>query len=116
MATIDLLTRTTTFSKLDRERLVELDATATTNTYRRGEVLWRAGDVLPNLVIVQKGLVKLVRPTTRGRAICGLFGPAEAVDDLSLVRGVPCPTDAVAASDSVVVACIPRSARTRATA
>jgi CRP/FNR family transcriptional regulator len=75
---------------------------------RRGEVLWRAGDVLTNLVVVQKGLVKLVRPTTRGRAICGLFGPAEAVDDLALVRGVACPTDAIAVSDSVTIVSLPR--------
>lgn len=109
MATIDLLARTTTFSKFDRERLAELSAIATTTQLRRGEFLWRAGDVLPNLIVVQKGLVKLVRHTCRGRAICGLFGPGETVDDLALVRGVPCPTDAITVSETVTVVSVPRN-------
>jgi len=108
MATIDLLSRTTTFSKLDRDRLAELALVATASTVKRGEILWRSGDVLSNLMIVQKGLVKLVRHTSRGRAICGLLGPAEAVDDLTAVRGVPCPTDAIAVSDTVGIVSIPR--------
>jgi CRP-like cAMP-binding protein len=108
MATIDLLSRTTTFSKFDRERLNELASAAVVTSVKRGEILWRAGDVLPSLVVMQKGLVKLVRNTSRGRAICGLLGPGEVIDDIAVVRGVPCATDAVAASDAVSIVSVPR--------
>lgn len=109
MATIDLLSRTTTFSKFDREDLSNLAAAARPSTVRRGDLLWRAGDVLQDLVVVHKGLVKLVRHTSRGRAICGLFGPAESVEDIAVVCGVPAPTDAIAVSDSVDIVSLSRT-------
>lgn len=108
MGIIDLLSRTPTFSKFDRDRLTVLADAATSSTLRRGEILWRAGDVLTHLVVVQKGLVKLVRNASRGRAICGLFGAAEAIDDLALVRGAPVATDAIAVSETVGIISVPR--------
>lgn len=110
MAIIDLLARTTVCSQLPRERLADLAASAIPSSAKRGQVLARAGDPLQELLIVQRGLVKLVRHTSRGLAICGLLGPGEAVDDISMICGTRCLADAIAASDSVGVLAIPRKA------
>lgn len=108
MATIDLLSRTTVFSHFERNRLAELAMSAVPSTARRGQTLARAGDVLQDLLIVQKGLVKLVRHTSRGPAICGLLGPGEAVDDIAMLCGMRCLADAIAATESVSLVTLPR--------
>jgi len=109
MATIDLLAHTAALAGLTREQLEPLAATATVTTYQRGEALWRTGELPQAFVVVQKGLVKLVRHSNKNRAICGLFGPTESIGDIALVRRMPYTTDAVAASESVTVVCLPRN-------
>ncbi|HET9953754.1 MAG TPA: Crp/Fnr family transcriptional regulator [Polyangiaceae bacterium] len=108
MGTVDLLSHTTALSGVPRDRLEALARAAVQQTYPRGAILWRAGDVPQNFVVVQRGLVKLVRHANRARAICGLFGPTESLGDLSAIRGLPYPADAIAASESVSVVCLPR--------
>lgn len=108
MPTIDLLARTTTLGSLNRERLADLAGASTQRTLRRGETLFEAGQIPDSMLIVQKGLVKLVRRTNGGRAICGLYGATESIGDLAVVRGMAYPADAIAASDSVIVTCVPR--------
>lgn len=103
MATIDLLSHTITLSALPREMLVELARGATQIALRRGETLWQAGDAPKEFTVIQKGLAKLVRHTQRGKAICGLFGAGETIDDLAVVRGTPHASDAIAASETVIV-------------
>jgi CRP/FNR family transcriptional regulator, nitrogen oxide reductase regulator len=83
---------------------------ATAHDYERGEHLWRAGDAPLALMIVRSGLVKLTRPAPHGRtAICGLFGVANALGELALIKGIPFPTSTVAATNKVTVVSIPRA-------
>src|SRR5262245_55798385 len=107
MATIDLLARTTTLGTLSRDCLTELSSIATQRILRRGDFLWQAKKIPQAMIIVQKSLVKVVRHTNGGRAICGLFDAGESVCDLSVVRGLPYPADAIAGSDTVTIVCIP---------
>jgi CRP/FNR family transcriptional regulator len=109
MATIDLLAHTPALSGLTREQLEPLARAATVATYRRGDAIWRTGELPQDFVIVQKGLVKLVRHSNKNRAICGLFGPTESIGDMAVVRRVPYNTDAIAASEVVSVVSLPRA-------
>jgi CRP/FNR family transcriptional regulator len=87
-----------------------LASNATAHSYERGAYLWRAGDEPRALMVVRAGLVKLVRPAPRGRsAICGLFGAGSPLGELALIKGIPFPTAAVAATNGVTVCAITRS-------
>jgi CRP-like cAMP-binding protein len=108
MALIDLLSHTAALAGLTRAQLMPLADSATTATYQRGTAIWHEGELPQGLVIVQKGLVKLVRRTNRNQAICGLFGPTETIGDAALLRHVPYPTDAIATTESVSVVTLPR--------
>lgn len=75
-----------------------------------GSVLWRADDHPLVFSFVRRGLVKMVRPRAGGRSdIIGIFGPGEAVGIVSVLRGVPYPASAVAASARVELIHIPRA-------
>lgn len=102
------LERSSLFANVEPERARRLASLATTQSYARGDYLWRAGDEPAALMIVRRGLVKLVRPAPHGRsAICGLFGPGSAIGELALIKGIPFPTSTIAAT-AVTVACLPR--------
>lgn len=98
------------FHGVQREVMTRLARVATTQTYERGEHLWRAGDVPVSLMWVKSGLVKLTRLAPHGRtALCGLFGAPSNLGELALLKGIPFPTNTIAASRSVSVVSIPRS-------
>ena len=104
------LERSSLFADVEPARVRHLASIATSQSYRRGEHLWRAGDEPRALMVVRSGLVKLVRAAPHGRsAICGLFGAGSAIGELALIKGIPFPTSTVAATASVTVACIPRA-------
>lgn len=102
------LERSPLLANVDPARVRHLASVATTQTYARGEHLWRAGEQPQALMVVRTGLVKLVRAAPHGRsAICGLFGPPSPLGELALIKGIPFPTSTVAASATAVV-CLPR--------
>jgi CRP-like cAMP-binding protein len=102
------LERSPLLANVEPARARHLASTATTQTYRRGEHLWRAGDQPTSLMVVRQGMVKLVRPAPHGRsAICGLFGPGSSIGELALIKGIPFPTSTIAATPTTVI-CIPR--------
>lgn len=109
MATIDLLAHTAALAGLPRARLEPLASTATLTNYHHGQALWRAGELPRDFVVVQKGLVKLVRHANKNRAICGLVGPTESLGDMALLRRIPYRTDAIAATETVTVVSLPRN-------
>lgn len=109
MATIDLLAHTAALAGVPRARLEPLANAATLTSYQHGQALWHAGEMPQHFIVVQKGLVKLVRQASRSRAICGLVGPTESLGDMALLRRVPYRTDAVAATETVTVASLPRN-------
>ncbi|HVY29891.1 MAG TPA: Crp/Fnr family transcriptional regulator [Polyangiaceae bacterium] len=98
------------FHGVQREVMTQLARVATTQTYNRGEHLWRAGDMPFALMWIKSGLVKLTRVAPHGRtALCGLFGAPSNLGELALLKGVPFPTNTIAASRGVTVVSIPRS-------
>jgi CRP-like cAMP-binding protein len=109
MDTRSFLERSQLMSNVDRALVQRLSSVATSHSYQRGDYLWRVGDEPRALMVVRSGLVKLVRPAPHGRSsICGLFGAGSPVGELALIKGIPFPTSAVAATKSVALCNIAR--------
>ncbi|MCA9595445.1 MAG: Crp/Fnr family transcriptional regulator [Myxococcales bacterium] len=109
MGTLQILAKAPSLSGLEPQILTRMASLATTRTLSRGEFLWQAGDPARTMTILRAGLVKVVRPTPKGRsAICGIFGPPESVGDLALLKDVPYPAGAVVATETATIVQIPR--------
>lgn len=105
-----LLQRTPSLAGADAATLSRLAAMATTRSYERGAVLWRAGDEARNLNVVKAGLIKVVRVSGAGRrTMCGLFGPPESIGDVVLLKGASYPADSIVATDTATLVTIPRA-------
>src|SRR5213075_2394561 len=96
------------FAGFDAPALERLAASAKTRSFARHEHLWRPGDVPRDLVIVQRGLVKVTRWTDGGSGAIALYGPAEDVESFATLRGIEHSSSAVALSDEVVVVAVPK--------
>jgi CRP-like cAMP-binding protein len=96
------------FSGFDSPALERLAANAKTRSFARHEHLWSPGDAPRDMVIVQRGLVKVTRWTDGGSGAIALYGPAEDVESLTTLRGVEHSSSAVALSDEVVVVAVPQ--------
>lgn len=96
-------------SRLSDATLDQLAREATVHRLHRGEALWRAGERAASFVVVGHGLVKVVLPSTGSRdLVMGLYGPGESVGDASVLEGTNFPAEALALTDPVVIARIPR--------
>jgi CRP/FNR family transcriptional regulator, nitrogen oxide reductase regulator len=105
-----LLQRTPSLAGADATALSRLAAMATSRSYERGAVLWRAGDAARNLNVVKSGLVKVVRVGAGGRrTMCGLFGPPQSIGDVVLLKGAPYPAEAIVATDTATLVTVPRA-------
>ena len=97
------------FSKLDAATLDGLIRVSTVQRLRRGEALWKANERANALVVVGHGLIKSLLPSTGAREqSLGLYGPGESVGDAAMLEGTTYGTLAIALTDSVIVARIPR--------
>lgn len=104
-----VLLRAKPFLQAPEQAVVELARTATTRTLNRGDALWNAGQQPSAFSIIQRGLLKIVRPLASGReSIVGLFGPRESVGDVAVMQGIPYPAAAVVCSESARVIQLPR--------
>lgn len=110
MGVREILERTPIFSPVEHDVLDRLVETAFLQTYTRGQYLWHAGDQPRGMTVMANGLVKVARPTPRGRlALCALFGAPGTVGDLALINNGLYPAHAVAATQSVGVIVLPRA-------
>jgi CRP/FNR family transcriptional regulator len=106
-----VLQRTPALAGADGAVLRRLAALASSRTYHRGALLWRAGDEARSFNVVRAGLVKVVRTGAGGRrTTCGLFGPPESIGDVVLLKGAPYPAEAVVATETATILTIPRAA------
>jgi len=96
------------FAGFDSPALDQLAAAAKTRSFARHERLWSPGDVPRDLVIVQRGLVKVTRWTNGGSGAIALYGPAENVESLTTLRGIEHSSTAVALTDEVVIVAVPQ--------
>lgn len=106
-----VLQRTPSLAGADPGVLSRLAALASSRTYERGALLWRAGELAHSFNVVKAGLIKVVRTGGGGRrTTCGLFGPPESIGDVVLLKGVAYPAEAVVATETATMLTIPRAA------
>lgn len=104
------LARTPVLAGVSDEVLSTFASHAHAREFRRGERLWRAGDIPEGLAVVAKGLIKVIRSNATGRGVlCACFGAPQTVGDAVLVRGLPYPAEAVVATPKAQVIWVPRS-------
>ena len=77
----------------DQRRVASL---AELRDYRRGDVLWNAGDPAEALTVVVRGRVKIVRHADAGDVILEIFGEGEPVGAIAVYNYIPYPATAIA--------------------
>lgn len=92
------------FRGLDDALLVQIAQHATVRRHVRGERVFQAGAPASALVLIQSGIVKIVRHAPDGSdSIVGLFGPREAVGLVAVLERGAYPADALVASEDATV-------------
>jgi len=93
------------FQGLQGREIDSVVAVATIRSLRRGEVLFQQGAHPAELYVVAEGWVKMTHVTQNGDQIALRFVQrGEHVGGAALVRGVPFPATAMAASDAIIIA------------
>jgi CRP-like cAMP-binding protein len=90
------------FSGVGDHRLEELARASHRKAISRGEALFRAGESPESVIVLTRGLVKVVRHAPDGsESILGLFGPRDAVGLIAVLSRRPFPATAIALTDQV---------------
>ncbi len=105
-----ILRSTRVFGALDPASLLGLAGICTQRTYGRGQYLWYQGDPGDRLVVVCKGLVKVVLASERGDEIVLVtLGRHESLGELAILDGSP-RSASVVAVELTTVLMLPRAA------
>jgi type II secretory ATPase GspE/PulE/Tfp pilus assembly ATPase PilB-like protein len=96
--------RVSLFSEAPHEWLPQLSAHVEYLQIKRGDYLFRAGEVSDRLYIVHSGLFEVFRPLSRAQSsvFTGNVGPGDYLAEVSLLTGQPHSLSVRALSDSVV--------------
>ena len=98
-------------ASLDEDAASQMARVATARRFKKGERIWRAGDVATHFQVVVSGIVKLVGnhaglyPT-----LIDAFGPGESIGYWSALDGSPYIGDAIPITPSVETLVIPATA------
>jgi len=99
-----VLARLPLFKHVSREHLDELLRDARTLYFRRGEAVARHGEMVPGLLAVAYGMIKLVLYGGTGtERVLRLVGPGQTFGEVVLFLRRPLPVDAIAVTDTRVV-------------
>jgi CRP-like cAMP-binding protein len=78
------------FSNLTNEEMLEVARITTDRTYRRGEMIYIAGDKGEKLYVIHEGKVKITRVSDSGKEqVIRILGPGEFLGELSLFSPEP---------------------------
>lgn len=99
-----VLARLALFEHVSREHLDELLRDARTLYYGRGDTVARHGEMVPGLLAVAYGMIKLVlHGGTGAERVLRLVGPGQTFGEVVLFLRRPLPVDAVAVTDTRLV-------------
>jgi len=99
-----LIARLPLFRHVSREHLDEIQRTADTHYFRRGETVVRHGESAPGLFAVAYGMVKLALHGAAGaERVIRLVGPSQTFGEVVTFMRRPLPVDAVAVVDTRLV-------------
>lgn len=78
------------FSNLSQEEMLEIASITSDRTYKKGELIYMAGDKERKLYVIHKGKVKISRITEAGKEqVIRILGPGEFMGELSLFSSEP---------------------------
>lgn len=78
------------FSNLSQEEMLEIASITGDKTYKKGELIYMAGDQESKLYVIHKGKVKISRITEAGKEqVIRILGPGEFMGELSLFSSEP---------------------------
>jgi CRP/FNR family transcriptional regulator, cyclic AMP receptor protein len=101
----DVLRQAPMFAALDDAEAAALRATMHAVKLRRGEVLFREGDIGDELYVVMDGKVKMGRTSTDGREnLLSVLGPGQMFGELSLFDPGPRSSTVTAVTDAELLA------------
>lgn len=85
------------FASLSREEKMEVAEIASSRSFKKGEMVYRAGDGGGTLFVLHTGRVKLFRLNASGKEqVLRLVGPGEFIGELSLFSSLPLTANAQA--------------------
>ena len=74
------------FAHLDDDALASLEARCTTRAHAKGEVLWHAGDLGDEMLVVETGELEVLAPDgAGGNQVVARIGPGECAGELALL-------------------------------
>lgn len=89
------------FSNLNYEEMMEVASITTDRTYKKGEMIYMAGDVGEKLYVIHTGKVKINRFTESGKEqVIRVIGPGEFMGELSLFSSAHMTDNAEALEDT----------------
>ena len=95
------------FSKITVAAIKEIAADTTVRVYRRGEFIWRRGDKVDKIILLESGFVKAARRDRHGASkTYGLYGPGDCLGLFALFAGTKHIIDAVALNEGLRAICI----------
>lgn len=95
------------FSKIPLAAIKEIATTSTVRVYRRGEFIWRRGDKVDKIILLEYGFVKAARRDRHGASkTYGLYGPGDCLGLFALFAGTKHIIDAVALNEGLQAICI----------
>jgi len=89
------------FPRLDERRLTQLQAVGQPRPVQAGDVLYHAGDITSDFLVIEHGLVVVRDEDDR---VVGVHGPGRFLGELSLLTGGPSLVSAVVAEAGTVLA------------
>lgn len=91
------------FSNLTYEEMMEVARITTDKTYKKGEMIYMAGDKGEKLYVIHSGKVKITRITSSGKEqVIRVLGPGEFMGELSIFSPVPLTDNGEALSETIV--------------
>ncbi|HHV44900.1 MAG TPA: Crp/Fnr family transcriptional regulator [Firmicutes bacterium] len=91
------------FSSLNDEERLEIAQIASSRHYRKGEMVYRAGEASGTLFVLYTGKVKLFRINTNGKEqVLRVVQPGEFIGELSLFSSLPLTDNAQVIEDCIM--------------
>jgi CRP-like cAMP-binding protein len=105
---LEKVKRFTVFSEVSEERLTVMAKETFSVSFDRHAYIWNEGDVSRYLYLIVSGRVKLIKHSETGKdVIIEVFGPRDAIGEMSMLVGSAYTTAAVCLSPTELL-CVPR--------
>ncbi len=103
MSTKTCIEKVPIFSGLSKEEIDEIKKITRAKEFKKGELIFLAGDELDNLYVINKGMVKISRTSDQGKEqIIRVLGQGDFIGELSLFTHSRSKSNAEALADTAI--------------